>query len=231
MKKKFILIMILFSLLLSWCSELSNQSPRSITENIWSRTCTWKWVDKIEWYATCRTTDWWSYVWDIRWHKFNGKWKLITSDWETQDGYFYNWNIIAGKVTKNNGNAIKWLRRNTSGDANTLELWKIFQKNWDIRLWEFDIEWNFTYWLYYTNILNTSAYVVGKFQGNTLKTELYFIATDWCAKFSNWEYKEITRTITNTVYKNNWIQLSNPLGDFYKLWSQYNPYTVKLELK
>lgn len=226
MKKIFMFWLIIPLILLLWCDNLCNKTEREITETFWSRTCAWKWVDKIEWYATCKTTDWWSYFWDVRWHDFNWKWKLITSNWETQDGYFYNWSFIAGKVSFSNGDATKWLRTIIDNWTSMLEFWKNFsKKTWKIMIWDFD-NWYLTYWMSSEN-WKTMA---GEFRQWGLYN-WYISVNNWCAMASNWNLREITRTITNTVYRNNGIQLSNPLGDLYKLWGKYNPYTVQLELK
>ena len=227
MKKNLLFVLLISIIFIGWCDILCEKTEEKITETLWGRTCVWKWVYKIEWYANCKTTDWWSYAWDIRWHKFNWKWKLTTPDWEIQDGYFYNWDFVAGKVSFSNGNASKWLRIPNDKWGSTLESWKTFTKNnWQILIWDFDENWYLKYWM---NSLNWSI-VVGEFKNGWIYN-WYLAFSNGCHLVSKWNIREITRTITNTVYRNNWIQLSNPLWDLYALWGKYNPYTVQLELK
>ena len=172
------------------------------------------------------------YNWDVWGSTFNWQWKLVTPDWEIQEWYFYNWKFRAGKVTKPNGDSVKWLWTKKDENTSTLELWKVFHKdNWNIELWDFN-NWYLSYWMRYTILNQIEAYWVWKFIEWSLN-DWYMTFPYWCWKLINWNAEEITRTVTNTVYRNDWVQLSksNPLWDFYKLWSKYNPYTVQLELK
>lgn len=241
MKKIFMFLLIIPLTLLLWCDNLCNKTEREITESFWNitfRTCKWQWIDKIEGYAECVSSSWDTYKWDVRWHNLNWKWIRINSNWDTLDWYFYKWFFIAWKVNWKNGDATKWMWT-PQWSWSRIELWKIFMKsNWHILLWDFDENWNLSYWMkeyngtFYVWDFNYNIFDIY----NTKYTyNWYGVNNNWCSKVINWEPTEITRivtkTITNTVYRNNWIQLSNPLGDFYKLWSQYNPYTVKLELK
>ena len=214
-------------ILLSWCTELCNKSEKTITETFWIRTvrtCVWTWVDKIEWYAECTSLSWHVYNWDVRWSHFNWKWKLTTSNWVIQEWYFYNWYFVAWKQTESNGNATKWLWSLQSGNR-TLEFWKEFRKSdWTIWLWDFDDNWQITYWLIYRNVLSYPIYFVGN--SSPTKKDWYFVSSIWCAKYwpDGW-FKEITRTVTNTVYRNIWRTNTN------NLWTLLNPYVVNLNVK
>lgn len=236
MKKIFMFLLIIPLTLLLWCDNLCNKTEMEITETFWSRTCKWQWIDKIEGYAECISSSWDTYKWDVRWHNFNWKWIRINSNWDTIDWYFYEWFFIAWKVNWANGDSTKWMRA-PQWSWSRFEFWKRFRKNdWQILLWDFDENWDLKYWMISFN-WNISAW---EFKNQLYKWFNWLInwLYNWyissnvaCFKATNWNVSEITKTITNTVYRNNWIQLSNPLGDFYKLWSQYNPYTVKLELE
>ena len=223
--KKICILSLFFSLIfIVWCNVLWNKSEKEVTEIIWSRNCTWKWVNKIEWYANCTTTDGWRHVWDVWGHNFNWKWERSDPNWGVLEWYFYNWQFVAWKVTKN-WISEKWLRKSVDGSSVVLELGKRY-KWWNISLWEFDNEWNLSYGLYYVNIPQEGfMYFVWK------NEDWYFVLPSWCARILNWKVQEITRTVTNTVYRDNWIQLSSALWDFYTLWSKYNPYTINLNFK
>jgi len=153
MKKIFMFLLIIPLTLLLWCDNLCNKTEREITETIWNRTCTWEWVDKIEWYATCFSTIWSSYEWDVRWHKLHWKWKVVKKDWTIFEWYFNEWYFIAWKITYENGDAIRWLWSpswldNYWRSISKLELWKRFTKiDWSIELGEFDNNDNLKYWM------------------------------------------------------------------------------------
>lgn len=203
-----------------------------ITEHIWDWTCKWKWMNwKIQWTASCTKSDWSKYDWDVWNGKFNWKWIKVTENWGTEDGYFYNWWFIAWKITRSNGDSVKWLRMEKNNDTWTLEVWKIFYKdNWAIKLWDFDINWNLSYWMLYGVYNGTEFYSVWNLANNNNE---YIVTPSGCAKIINWNVQEITRTVTNTVYANSRIQLwsSSAFWDLYKLWGKYNPYTVNLNIQ
>ena len=137
--KKICILSLFFSLIfIVWCNVLWNKSEKEVTEIIWSRNCTWKWVNKIEWYANCTTTDGWRHVWDVWGHNFNWKWERSDPNWGVLEWYFYNWQFVAWKVTKN-WISEKWLRKSVDGSSVVLELGKRY-KWWNISLWEFDNE-------------------------------------------------------------------------------------------
>ena len=234
MKKSIIICCIFTILMLTWCdTSCNNDSVKEITETIqdrkWDRTCVWSWINKIEWLAKCKNSKWDYYEWDMRWNKFNWKGKLTYLDWESHEWYFYNWWIVAWKITKNNGDTTKGIYRGKR-DWVWLEFWKIFTKsNWNIKLWDFDAWWNITYWL----IQNDSTYYVGKFfqkiwdplRTNKIK-DGYVVNSQWCSLFSNWDIKDITKTVTNTVYGNIWFKSA-----LSQQWTILNPYVVNLRIK
>ena len=204
-------------------------NKKEITEYIWSWTCVWEWEYQIEWYAKCNTSDWWSYIWDVRWHSLNWKWVLTTPEWDLSDWYFYNWNFVAWKISKSNWDAVKWLRVKKDENTITLDIWKIFRKNsGNIELWDFDISWNLSYWMKYTVIANVWAYRVWEYKQWNI-VNWYMIFPNWCWKFANGNATEITRTITNTIYTNNVI--NTPKNILWEPWSITNPYRVELTVK
>ena len=210
--------------------ELSGEEE--VTEHIWDWTCKWKWMNwKIQWIASCTKSDWSKYDGDVWNGKFNWKWIKVTENGGIEDGYFYNWRFIAWKITRSNGDSVKWLRMEKNNDTWTLEVWKIFYKdNWAIKLWDFDINWNLSYWMLYGVYNGTEFYSVWNLANNNNE---YIVTPSGCAKIINWNVQEITRTVTNTVYANNRIQLwsSSAFWDLYKLWGKYNPYTVNLNIQ
>jgi len=222
-KLQFLYFLCAVLLFLTWCDEFCDTSTKKITETIWNWTCVWQWVDKIEWQANCKTQDWWTYVWDVWWHNFNWKWKLITSNWEIRDGYFYNWSFIAGKVSFSNGDALKWLRTIIDNWASILESWKMFNKNsWVTIIWDFDENFNLKYWMKSYNWFMTAVW---EFRDWDIYN-WYISFDDSCWTVSNWNIKETTKTVTNTVYRNNW--LTSSLG---KQWTVLNPYVVNVNVK
>lgn len=221
--RKFLLFwMLLFVILLAWCDT----PVTTVTEYIWNWTCVWQWrLREIEWYANCKRSDWWSYEWDIWGSAFNWKWKLVTSEWEIQDWYFYNWMMVAGKVTWGNGNSWKWLW----GENWHVELWKFFYKsNWTIQIWEFDSNWDLSYWMNKTTSPEFwEIFYLWNFKYG-FPYNWYITTSQGCSIAINWNISEVTRTITNTVYKNvgiNWLNRLNQLG------SKLNPYNVNVTIK
>ena len=213
---------------------LNLTTETTVIEKIWDITCVWSWEkDEIKWQAICTYTwnNWWVYSWDFYNHTMNWLWKVEYNNGNIREWYFYNRAIVAWKISENNWDAIKWLWTWDEDGVHSLEMWKIFTKsNGAIRMWDFQ-DGELSYWMFYFNIEWIENYTLGKFNNwDIIPNDWYFITSNWCAKLSNWNAKEITRTITNTVYRNN-IKLDSPLWDFYKLWSKYNPYTVQLELK
>ena len=236
MKKIYFIGMLsLLVLSLLWCDNLCNKTEREITETFWNRTCTWKWVDKIEWYATCFSTIWSSYEWDVRWHKLHWKWKAVKKDWTIFEWYFNEWYFIAWKITYENGDAIRWLWSpswldNYWGLISKLELWKRFTKiNWSIELGEFDNNDNLKYWMKEYN----GTFYVWDFNYNIFDIyntnytyNWYGVNNNWCSKVLNWIPTDITRTVANTVYRNIWFKSA-----LSQQWTVLNPYVVNLNVK
>lgn len=190
------------------------------------------WIDKIEGAATCSNPSWSSYKWDIRWHKFNWRWTLVYKDWGVQEWYFYNWKFVAWKITHSNGDSAKWLWREKDENTLTLELWKSFRKSdGKTELGDFENS-RLSYWMRYLVLQWIESYRAWNFSDWDI-FNWYMIFPYWCGKFTNWNAEEITRTVTNTVYRDNGMQLSNknPLWDYYSLWGKGNPYNVTVEFK
>lgn len=221
MKKTFILILICSLFLITWCEELCDNSITNITEYIWDWICVWKWtLWEIKWYANCKTSDGWTYSWDIWWHTFHWKWKIITSDWEIQDWYFYNWNFVAWKFTNKNGDSYKWLWKSRNDGSIVIELWKGYH-GWVTEYWDFDNNWSISFWVRYYN--SVDWYLIWDIWKNS---NLYFVYKDWCASINNWSVKEITRAGS---YGNIWFE--SGLSRLSQPWSIMNPYRVNVTIK
>lgn len=241
-KTAYTLLYISIAFLLAWCNSW-DKSTKEITETIWNRTCTWKWVDKIEWYTTCFSTIWSSYEWDVRWHKLHWKWKVVKKDWTIFEWYFNEWYFIAWKITYKNGDAIRWLWSpllNKDWESK-LELWKRFTKiDWSIELGEFDNNDNLKYWMKEYNdtfyVWDFKFFITSNIEdlNNAFNTKYiynwYVVNNNWCSKVSNRKPTDITRTvtktITNTVYRNIWFKSA-----LSQQWTILNPYVVNLRIK
>lgn len=221
--KKLLFLLVLFSVFfISWCDI----PVTMVTEYLWSWICVWQWnFWEIKWYANCKTSDWWTYNWDVWWHAFHWKWKLTTSGWQIQDWYFNNWDFVAWKVTFENGNSGKWLW----SENWYVELWKFFYKNnWNIEFWEYDSNWNISYWMRQATISELGEVLnVWNFKNNNLYN-WYINVSKWCFRVINWNLTEITRTVTNTVYRDMWVSW---LSRLTQLWSIFNPYNVNVTIK
>lgn len=228
---------------------LSLTTEMTVVETIWDMTCIWSWVNwEIRWHANC-TYSWFNsklYSGDIYNHNLNWygvididnkDWLMYTTTWKSilQEWLFYNWVLVAWLDNENYKKGVRIEKDNWL----SLSLWKtntFFE--WEI--WEFDENWYLKYWYSWVADLDSLDsldldssklwYYVWEFN-NWALSDWYLVGPWWCKKYINGVMTDVTKTVTNTVYRNNPIDITKGLVPINPLWSQSNPYNVKIELK
>ena len=213
-----------------------------VVEKVWDMTCIWSWVNwEIRWHANC-TYSWFNsklysgdiYNHNLNWYGIididNKDWLTYTTTWKfiLQEWLFYNWVLVAWLDNENYKRGVRIEKDNWL----SLSLWEtntFFE--WEI--WEFNENWYLKYWTKYSMVTDGSnsdlQYYVWQFN-NWVLSNWYLVNPWWCKKYKNGVITDITKTVTNTVYRNN-IDITKGLVPINPLWSQSNPYNVKIELK
>ena len=196
--------------------NLNLTTKTTIIETIWDMTCIWSWVNwEIRWHANC------TYSW------FNSK---------LYSGEFYNHNlnwygiidIDHQELVEDSSLTFREILQEWFFLDGKLMIWEN-----DLQIWFFDENWNLKKWIKWGKVLFW-GYEVWEFLWWIL-LNWFYVNNFWCKQYENGIPKDITKTVTNTVtntvYRNNPIDITKGLVPINPLWSQSNPYNVKIELK